>query len=187
LDAVYFDTPPYTSPQARDKVEHLTRLLTQFVTEMRLYVVPFTETQLKIKERAKSEELTLMMRACMVQIAEQVARRCGALCLITGESLGQVASQTLESIRFTGNMTSLPIFRPLIGLDKDEIIVLARKINTYETSILPYEDCCTLFSPSRPLVRPNLQRMMRSFQYLDVAQQIRESAKKAQPHQLGRR
>ncbi|GAH29314.1 unnamed protein product [marine sediment metagenome] len=180
LDAVYLHTPPFTSEETKDKVEHLAELLSEYLTGLTLHVVPFTETQVRIKERAREEEITLLMRACMVKIAEMIARNIGSICLVTGESLGQVASQTPESMRFTGSTSELPLFRPLIGLDKEEIITIARKIGTFETSILPYEDCCTLFSPLHPLVRPDYERMVQSFRSLDADDLLQEATQNTQ-------
>jgi thiamine biosynthesis protein ThiI len=135
---------------------------------MRLFVVPLTALQLRIRERAPQEQSTLLIRACMVRAADSLARREGYGCLISGESLGQVASQTLPALRFTGAMTNLPLLRPLIGMDKEEIVALARRIGTFETSVLPFPDCCTLFAPPHPLVRPDLERMLSSFAALEA-------------------
>lgn len=179
LSAVYFHAYPYTSDEARTKVESLARILAPFLGGLTLYVVPFTKCQLKIKERAKEEEVTLLMRACMMKIASMIAARENAGCLVTGESLGQVASQTLESLRFTGGSTGLPVFRPLIGMDKEEIIAMARHIGTYETSVLPYEDCCTIFSPRHPLIRPRLERMYESFAALEIEELLGEAAEES--------
>jgi thiamine biosynthesis protein ThiI len=179
IDAVYFDTPPYTSPQARDKVARLAGILRNFAADLRLFVVPFTDVQLRIRQQARREESTLMVRASMMRIADLLSPALGARCLVTGENLGQVASQTVESMHFTGSMAALPLFRPLIGLDKDEIIRLARSIGTFETSILPYEDCCTIFSPAHPVVRPDFERMHRSFRRLEAEELIRKAAGEA--------
>lgn len=168
VDAVYFHTPPYTAAQARDKVVDLSRILSAFITGLRLFVVPFTDIQLRINQQVPEEERTLLVRAAMMQIADRLARRERGSCLITGESLGQVASQTVQSLHFTGSRTELPLFRPLIGMDKEEIIALARAIGTFETSILPYPDCCVLFAPQHPLVKPNLERLTRSLQALHL-------------------
>ena len=166
VDAVYFHTPPYTSEQARAKVQRLGDILAGYATGLALSVVPFTEIQLRINELARRSSTTLLVRAAMVAIADRLARRCGHHCLVTGESLGQVASQTVPSLHFTGSYTTLPLFRPLIGMDKTEIIHLAQEIGTYETSILPYEDCCTLFAPEHPDVRPDIDRMTGVFRSL---------------------
>jgi len=168
VDAIYLHTPTYTSEQARDKVVALRRILSEYLLGMRLFVVPLTEVQMRIRERAPAEETTLLVRACMVKAAEAVALRGGYGCLISGESLGQVASQTLPALRFTGGFSSLPVLRPLIGMDKEEIVGLARRIGTFETSILPYPDCCALFAPAHPLVRPYHERMLASFAALDA-------------------
>ncbi len=181
VDAVYFDTPPFTSVQARDKVAALAAILSGYLTGLRLYVAPFTDVQLRIKEGAPEAQHTLLVRAAMVRIAERLAGRLGAGCLISGESLGQVASQTVESIRFTGSMTEVPLFRPLIGLDKEEIVALARRIGTFETSTLPYEDCCTIFAPRHPLTRPRLEPLARSFTGLGLEDLLAEAAEAAAP------
>jgi thiamine biosynthesis protein ThiI len=167
VDAIYFHTPPYTSEQAKDKVVAIRRTLSEYLLGMRLFVVPLTAVQMRIRERAAEQESTLLIRACMVRVAETVALRAGYGCLITGESLGQVASQTLPAMRFTASMSSLPVLRPLIGMDKEEIVAQARRIGTFETSILPYPDCCTLFAPVHPLVRPDHERMLASFAALE--------------------
>lgn len=179
LAAVYFHAYPYTSDEARAKVESLARILAPFLGGVTLYVVPFTKCQMKIKERAKEEEVTLLMRASMMKIASIIAVRENAGCLVTGESLGQVASQTLESIHFTGGTTQFPVFRPLIGMDKEEIVTMARRIGTFETSILPYEDCCTIFSPRHPLIRPRLERMRASFDALEIDELLTEAAEQS--------
>lgn len=156
LTAVHFHTPPFTSAEAHDKVARLAALIAPWCEGLTLYSVPFTECQVKINKSVDRAATTLHTRTCMMEIAEYIAkkRHCGAL--ITGESLGQVASQTLESLAFTDAAVPMPVFRPLIGLDKEEIIVLARKIGTFETAIEPFEDCCTLFSPDKPLTRPDV-------------------------------
>ncbi len=156
LTAVHFHTPPYTSPEAHDKVVRLAAIIAPWCQGLTLYSVPFTECQLKINQSVHPSTTTLHTRSCMMQIAEHIAkkRRCAAL--VTGESLGQVASQTLESLAFTNGSVPIPVFRPLIGMDKEEIVVLARKIGTFETAIEPFEDCCTLFSPEKPVTRPDV-------------------------------
>jgi thiamine biosynthesis protein ThiI len=168
VDALYFHTPPYTSPQALQKVRELCRILSPCLGGLRLTVVELTALQLRIRERAPLEQSTLLIRACMVRAADGLARRDGYGCLISGESLGQVASQTLPALRFTGGMTGLPLLRPLIGMDKEEIVTLARRIGTFETSVLPYPDCCTLFAPPHPLVKPDQERMQASFAALEA-------------------
>ncbi len=180
LDAVYFHTYPYTSEQAEEKVKTLVGLLAPYLGGVNLLVVPFTPCQMRIRERAPAEETTLLMRACMMRIAEILAARRRAGSLVTGEALSQVASQTPESIRFTGSVTNLPVFRPLIGLDKEEIIAMARRIGTFETSILPYDDCCALFAPKHPLIRPDFERMRDSFRRLEAESLLLEAAEKAE-------
>ncbi len=179
IDFVYFHTPPYTSGKALEKVEKLAAVLNRYQPGGRLHVVPFTEIQLRINEKAAPDAVTLMSRASMMHAATLIARRRRALCLITGESLGQVASQTLESLAFTGSQTPLPVFRPLIGKDKVEIVTLAETIGTYETSILPHPDCCTLFAPSHPLTRPNMSEMQDLFRSLDLDDLIKKAAASA--------
>jgi thiamine biosynthesis protein ThiI len=157
LSAVHFHTPPYTSPEAHDKVLRLAGLIAPWCQGINLYSVNFTECQLKINESVNPAATTLHTRACMMQIAEEMAGKRHSGVLITGESLGQVASQTMESLSFTNASVQMPVFRPLIGLDKEEIVVIARRIGTFETAVEPFEDCCTLFSPEKPLTRPDVQ------------------------------
>lgn len=154
LDAIHFASPPYTSPRAEEKVKALLSKVAVYSGTIKLAIVPFTEIQEKIGEACPEEYFTLIMRRMMMRIAEKLAvqNKCGAL--ITGESLGQVASQTLPSIGVTDCVTTIPILRPLIGNDKEEIIAISRKIDTFETSCLPYEDCCTVFTPKHPKTRP---------------------------------
>jgi len=180
LDAVYFHTYPYTSTQAEEKVKSLARILAPSLGGINLLVVPFTACQMRIRERAPAEETTLLMRACMMKIAEILAERRRAGSLVTGEALSQVASQTPESIHFTGSVTSLPVFRPLIGFDKEEIIALARRIGTFETSILPFDDCCALFAPKHPLIRPDFGRMRDSLSRLEIEPLLAEAAERAE-------
>lgn len=168
LEATHFYSYPYTSERAKDKVIELTRLLTPFCSNIRLHVVPFTEIQLEINEKCPADEGTIIMRRFMMRIAEKIAINTGSQALITGESMGQVASQTIESLAVTNAAVELPVFRPLIGLDKNEVVKIAREINTYETSILPYEDCCTVFVAKHPKTRPNLQYIIKSEANLDV-------------------
>jgi thiamine biosynthesis protein ThiI len=167
LEAVHFHTPPFTSAEAREKVIALTRILAGWDPRIQLHIVPFTAFVARIRERAPEEETTLLMRAGMMRAAGELARRRGAGCLVTGESLGQVASQTVDSISFTGSRTDLPVFRPLCGMDKEEIVNLARRVGTFETSTLPFDDCCVLFSPVHPLIRPDRARMEASWGGLD--------------------
>jgi len=168
LEAVYFHSPPFTSDKAKEKVEALAAILSRYAPGIVLHVVNFTPVLARIKEKARDEEVTLLLRACMMQFTTILAKRRGGECLVTGESLGQVASQTVESIHFTGMLSDLPVLRPLIGMNKEEIIAIARKIDTFETSNLPYEDCCVLFSPAHPLIHPEAGHMKRVYDCLSV-------------------
>jgi thiamine biosynthesis protein ThiI len=159
LVAVYFHSFPYTSDRSKEKVIELCRILEQYCGSIKLYVVPFTQIQQELYQKCPDSQLTILMRRFMMRIGERVALHEGAGAIITGESLGQVASQTLESLAATDDVISMPVLRPLIGMDKIEIIDLAKKIGTYETSILPYEDCCTIFVPKHPVTRPKLDRV----------------------------
>jgi thiamine biosynthesis protein ThiI len=157
LEAVHFHSYPYTSERARDKVVNLAKILAQYCRRIRLHIVPFTEIQLEINDRCPQEYLTILMRRAMMKISEKIAAQNGAIALITGESLGQVASQTAEALAVTNDAVSMPVFRPLIGMDKNEVVEIARKIDTFETSILPYEDCCTVFVAKHPKTKPKLE------------------------------
>ena len=172
LSAVHFYSYPYTSERARDKVVELTRLVSDYAGEIDLYLVPFTEIQLTIYEKCPSSETTVLMRRLMMKIAEIIANKCGAQALITGESIGQVASQTMDSLACTDDAVSLPVFRPLIGFDKEEIVERAQQIGTFETSILPYEDCCTVFVPVHPVTRPKVEQLRKSESLVDSAPMI---------------
>ncbi|MBR3383312.1 MAG: tRNA 4-thiouridine(8) synthase ThiI [Clostridia bacterium] len=172
LSAVHFYSYPYTSERARDKVVELTRLVTKYAGEIRLFLVPFTEIQMTIYEKCPEKETTVLMRRLMMRIAQTIAEREGAQALITGESLGQVASQTLEALACTNDAVTMPVFRPLIGFDKDEIMDVARRIGTYETSILPYEDCCTVFVPKHPVTKPKLAELRASEAAVDWSEMI---------------
>lgn len=154
LDMVHFFSYPYTSPEAKDKVIQLARLLTPWCGRLTIHVVPFTAIQEQLRRSCPEELFTIIMRRFMMRISQEVAKRCGAKALVTGECLGQVASQTMDAMNVTGCVVDLPILRPVIGMDKEEIVQIARKINTFETSILPYEDCCTVFTPRHPRLRP---------------------------------
>lgn len=166
--AVHFASPPYTSEKAREKVLELRDIVTAYAGGIRLFVVPFTEIQLAIHKNCPANYMITIMRRFMMRIACRLAETydCGAI--ITGESLGQVASQTVESMTCTGDTATLPVFRPLIGMDKDEIMTLAKKIGTYETSIQPYEDCCTVFLPKSPAIHPSLDSVRKAEAALDV-------------------
>ncbi|MCI8282302.1 MAG: tRNA 4-thiouridine(8) synthase ThiI [Lachnospiraceae bacterium] len=166
IDAVYFHAPPYTSERAKQKVVDLAKLVARYSGPIYLKVVNFTDIQLYIYEKCPHEELTIIMRRYMMKIAEHFARETGSMGLITGESIGQVASQTMQSLAATNEVCTMPVYRPLIGFDKQEIIDVAERIGTYETSILPYEDCCTIFVAKHPVTKPNLKMIRRSEQKL---------------------
>lgn len=179
LDAVYFHAYPYTSKEAEDKVVALAKVIAGYTGGLTLWTVPFTETQMRIKQRAREDLTTLMMRAAMMELSERLAFRIGANSLVTGESLGQVASQTAENLRFTNSRVSLPVFRPLVGMDKEDTIELARKIGSFEISILPYEDCCVLFSPKHPLLRAEVERESKAYEELELGPLLEQALKDA--------
>ncbi|MBS5604760.1 tRNA 4-thiouridine(8) synthase ThiI [Clostridium sp. AF18-27] len=156
IDAVYFHAPPYTSDRAKQKVVDLANLVARYAGPINLYVVNFTDIQLYIYDKCPHEELTIIMRRYMMRIAEAIANQTGAISLITGESIGQVASQTVQSLAATNEVCTMPVFRPVIGFDKQEIVDLSEKIGTFETSIQPFEDCCTIFVAKHPVTKPNL-------------------------------
>ncbi len=156
IDAVYFHAPPYTSERAKQKVVDLARQVSKYSGPINLHVINFTDIQLYIYEKCPHEELTIIMRRYMMKIAEYIAKETDCLGLITGESIGQVASQTMQSLAATNEVCTLPVYRPLIGFDKIDIVDISKKIDTYETSILPFEDCCTIFVAKHPVTKPNL-------------------------------
>lgn len=168
LEAVHFFSHPYTSDRAKEKVLELAKIVAAYTGGMKVHIVPFTDIQLEIRRRCPEEQLTIIMRRFMMKIAERVAQRNGAIALVTGESIGQVASQTVEALGVTNDAVSVPVFRPVIGMDKDEIVERARMIGTFETSILPYEDCCTIFTPKHPNTKPKLDRIKASEELLDM-------------------
>ncbi len=168
LDAVYFHAYPYTSDEAKEKVIELASIMAPYCGGINLFIIPFTESQIRIKEAGPENEGTLLMRAGMVKVAEMIAVDRESACLVTGESLSQVASQTTKSIGYTNSAADLPILRPVIGMDKEEIIRIARKIGTFETSILPFEDCCTIFSPKNPVITPDIERLKESYKKLEL-------------------
>ena len=172
LSAIHFYSYPYTSERARDKVVELAQIVSQYAGAFDLYLVPFTQIQTTIYDKCPASETTVLMRRLMMKIAERTARACGALALVTGESIGQVASQTIESLAVTNDAVDMPVFRPLIGFDKEEIIKRAKKIGTFETSILPYEDCCTVFVPQHPVTRPQVQKLRESEALVDFEPMI---------------
>lgn len=167
IEAVYFHAPPYTSERAKQKVVDLAKLISKYTGPINLHVINFTDIQLAIYEKCPHDELTIIMRRYMMKIAEHIAKETECLGLITGESIGQVASQTIHSLAVTNEVCTLPVFRPLIGFDKQEIVTISEKINTFETSILPYEDCCTIFVAKHPVTKPNLTFIKKSETNLD--------------------
>ena len=175
LEMVHFFSYPYTSPEAKDKVLTLAQLLTPWCGRLTVHVVPFTKIQEQLRLHCPEALFTLLMRRFMMRISERVAQRVGAHGLITGESLGQVASQTMEAMAVTGQVCTLPVFRPLVGMDKEEIVRTARKIGTFETSILPYEDCCTVFTPRHPRLRPLPGEVELAESKLDIEAMVRSA------------
>lgn len=166
IDAVYFHAPPYTSERAKQKVVDLARKVSAYTGPIYLHVINFTDIQLYIYDKCPHDELTIIMRRYMMRIAEYFAKETESLGLITGESIGQVASQTMQSLASTDEVCTMPVYRPLIGFDKQEIVELSKKIGTFETSILPYEDCCTIFVAKHPVTKPNLKVIRRSETHL---------------------
>ncbi len=177
IDAVYFHAPPYTSDRAKQKVIDLAKQVSRYAGPVYLHIINFTDIQLYIYEKCPHEELTIIMRRYMMKIAEMIAKETGCLGLITGESIGQVASQTVQSLAVTNEVCTLPVFRPLIGFDKLEIVAVSEKIGAYETSILPYEDCCTIFVAKHPVTKPNLNVVKRHEKNLE--EKIDELVKQA--------
>lgn len=168
LEMVHFFSYPYTSPEAKEKVLELARLLTPWCGHLTVHVVPFTAIQEELRRSCPEEMFTLVMRRFMMRIAQRVAKRCGAKALVTGESLGQVASQTMDAMTVTGQVVDIPVLRPVVGMDKEEIVQISRKIGTYDTSILPYEDCCTVFTPRHPRLRPTVEEAEAAETGLDI-------------------
>ena len=172
VDCIYFHAYPYTSELALEKVKKLASLIAPYLGGTRLYVVPFTDGQLRIKKLSYPDETTLMFRASMMQTAEKIAKEKKATAIVTGEALSQVASQTLDAMSFTDSMTDLLVIRPLVGMDKEEIIKTAKEIGTYETSILPYEDCCVIFSPKHPVTHPIKEVSRKHYEALEMDEEI---------------
>jgi len=167
IEAVHFFSYPYTSQLAKDKVLELARLVTKYSGKMTVNIVSFTEIQEAIRDNCPEEFFTLIMRRFMMEISQRIALHDGCGALITGENLGQVASQTMEAMTVTGAVVDIPIFMPLVGMDKEEIVTIARKIGTMETSVLPYEDCCTVFTPKHPKTKPTLGQVINAEKNLD--------------------
>ena len=162
IDAIYFHSPPYTSDRAKQKAVDLAKIVSNWALSIKLHIINFTDIQLAIYDKCPHDELTIIMRRYMMKIAEMVSNIENCVALVTGESIGQVASQTVESLRCTNDVCKLPVFRPLIGFDKEEIIDIAKKIGTFDTSILPYEDCCTIFVAKHPVTKPSLNHIYKS-------------------------
>ncbi|MGX8681142.1 MAG: tRNA uracil 4-sulfurtransferase ThiI [Spirochaetales bacterium] len=183
-DCLYFHAYPYTSDMALQKVKDLARIVAPYNQGTNLIVVNFTETELWIKDHSKEEEHTLMMRACMMKVANKIAKARDCKVLVTGEALGQVASQTLESMCFTNSMSEIPVLRPLVAMDKEEIISTARQIGTFETSILPYDDCCVIFSPKHPLVRPEVEQEKKSYNEMNIDELLDKCVSEAEEFEI---
>ena len=175
ISAVHFESPPYTSERARQKVEKLARLVSRYSGKMTVFVVQFTDIQEHIRRECKEDLFTLIMRRFMMRIAERIAERGGCKAIVTGENLGQVASQTMEAMACTQAVTDLPVLQPLIGMDKEDIIRISRKIGTFETSILPYEDCCTVFTPRHPKTKPHVEDVAAAESVMDVEGLVNEA------------
>lgn len=167
IDAVYFHAPPYTSERAKQKVVDLAKTVSKYAGKIRLHIINFTDIQMYIYDKCPHDELTIIMRRYMMRIAEHLAKESGCTGLITGESIGQVASQTMKSLLVTNEVCTLPVYRPLIAFDKLDIVEIAEKIDTYETSVLPYEDCCTIFVAKHPVTKPNLQIIKKHERHLE--------------------
>jgi thiamine biosynthesis protein ThiI len=168
IHAVYYHSHPYTSERAKDKVKQLANILKAYTGKLTLYVVPFTEIQMQIIEKCREDELTIIMRRFMMRLACSLAEKCNINSVTTGESIGQVASQTMEGLVVSDDVSDRPVFRPLVAMDKVDIMEVSRKIDTYETSILPYEDCCTIFVPKHPKTKPRLTEIIKSESVLDI-------------------
>ena len=175
IESIHFFSYPYTSQLAKDKVIELARLVTRYSGRMTLNIVSFTKIQEAIRDNCPEEYFTLIMRRFMMEISQRIAKQHGCGCLVTGENLGQVASQTMEAMAVTGAVVDLPIFMPLVGMDKEDIVSIARKIGTLETSILPYEDCCTVFTPKHPKTKPTLGQVLNAEKGLDREALIEEA------------
>lgn len=175
LHCVYYHSHPYTSERAKDKVKDLARILSSYTEKVNLYVVPFTEIQMEIMDKCREDELTIIMRRFMMRIACGVAEKNGVQSVCSGESIGQVASQTMEGLIVSDDCADRPAFRPLIAMDKEDIIKVAREIGTFETSILPYEDCCTIFVPKHPKIKPKLQLIRKSESVLAIDELVEKA------------
>ncbi len=177
LNCVYYHSHPYTSERAKDKVKQLADILRGYTGKLNLYVVPFTDIQMAIIEKCPEDELTIIMRRFMMRVACKMAEIQNVHSVTTGESIGQVASQTMESLVVSDDVSDIPVFRPLVSMDKEDIMDIARKIDTYETSILPYEDCCTVFVPKHPKTKPRLEHIIKSESVLEIDKLVDEAIK----------
>lgn len=175
IEAVHFESFPYTSERAREKVLELASILAEYAGEVKVHVVSLTHIQEELVKACQEDYFTLLLRRYMMTIAERVAKRRGCMALITGESLGQVASQTMQALGVTDNAVSMPVFRPCIGMDKEEIITISRKMGAFETSILPFEDCCTVFTPKHPKTKPELEKVEEQQRRLDFDALVEEA------------
>ena len=175
LDCVYYHSHPYTSERAKDKVKDLAKILKSYTGKINLYVVSFTDIQLAIMDKCREDELTIIMRRFMMRIACALAEKLDVHSVTTGESVGQVASQTMEALVVSDDVSDRPVFRPLIAMDKVDIMDISREIDTYETSILPYEDCCTIFVPKHPKTKPRLKEILKSEEALEVQKLVDEA------------
>jgi tRNA uracil 4-sulfurtransferase len=185
LIPVHFFSFPYTSQQAKEKVIELAQIITAYCGRMTMEIVPFTHIQEEIRDKCPEEYFTLIMRRFMMRIAERIAKDNNARAIVTGENLGQVASQTMEAMMVTQSVIELPVLQPLIGMDKEEIVRQARKIGTFETSILPYEDCCTVFTPRHPRTKPKLKDVIEAESALDVDALVEEAVQGIEKVQVG--
>ncbi|MBV7276508.1 tRNA 4-thiouridine(8) synthase ThiI [Clostridium sp. PL3] len=177
LNCVYFHSHPYTSERAKEKVKELANILNSYMGDVKLFVTPFTEIQMQIIEKCREDELTIIMRRFMMRVACKIAELNGISSVTTGESIGQVASQTMEGLVVSNDVADRPVFRPLIAMDKVDIMDIARKIGTFETSILPYEDCCTIFVPKHPKTKPRLEEIIKSESVLDIDKLVEDAVK----------
>lgn len=175
LSCVYYHSHPYTSERAKDKVKDLAKILASYTEKINLYVVPFTEIQMQILEKCREDELTIIMRRFMMRVACKIAEEKGIQSVTTGESIGQVASQTMEGLIVSNDCADRPVFRPLIAMDKTDIIEISRNIETYETSILPYEDCCTIFVPKHPKTKPRVDSIREAEKALNIDELVRKA------------
>ncbi|WP_032120779.1 tRNA uracil 4-sulfurtransferase ThiI [Clostridium amazonitimonense] len=175
LNCVYYHSSPYTSERAKEKVKDLAKILSSYTGRINLYVAPFTNIQMSIIEKCREDELTIIMRRFMMRLACELAEIKGIASVTTGESVGQVASQTMEALIVSDDVSDRPVFRPLIAMDKNDIMDIAKEIGTFETSILPYEDCCTIFVPKHPKTKPRLKEIMKSEEALDIEALVKEA------------